>query len=166
MGDLTQQVTALLVQESGLYRDLLELLHLEKEAAVQLDLDRLQQVGRLKDELTDRLRRLGSQRQEALTELAARLAVPAEAVTLKALAQRLPETHSQHLSQLRTELLTIIQSVQEANKQNRALLAHSIDLMKGSYQLLNRLTAHNPVYARSGSVFSNGSGGRLFSGQA
>jgi flagellar biosynthesis/type III secretory pathway chaperone len=166
MGDLTQEVTALLAQESGLYRDLLELLHQEKAAAVHLDLVQLQQVGRLKEELTDRLRRLESQRREALIKLAARLEVPAETVTLKALAQRLDEPQSQQLNQLRAELLTVIQSVREVNKQNRTLLAHSIDLLKGSYQLLNRLTADNPVYARTGSVFSNGTGGRLFSGQA
>jgi flagellar biosynthesis/type III secretory pathway chaperone len=166
MGDLTQQVMALLAQESGLYRNFLELLHQEKEAAVQLDLDRLQQVGRVKDELTDRLGRLESRRQKALTEMAARLEIPVEAVTVRALAQHLDEPYSQQLRQLRAELLTIIQSVQEANKQNQALLAHSMDLLKGSYQLLNRLTADSPVYARTGSVSSSGSGGRLFSGRA
>ena len=166
MGDLTQQVMALLAQESGLYRNFLELLHQEKAAAVQLELDRLQQVGRLKDELTDRLRGLERQRQDALTELAVRLEIPAETVTVNALAQQLGEPYSHQLRQLRAELLTIIQSVQEANQQNRALLADSIDLLKGSYQLLNRLTADSPVYARTGGVLYSGSEGRLFSRRA
>ena len=165
MGDLIQQVAALLAQEIGLYRNFLELLHQEKEAAVHLDLVRLQQVGRFKEELTDRLRRMESRRRKALIKLATRMDVPAETVTLKALAERLDELHSQHLSQVRAELLTVIHSVQEANQQNRALLAHSIDLLKGSYQMLARLTADGAVYARTGSIFSNGSAGRIFSGQ-
>ena len=165
MSDLNQQLVVLLTHETGLYRELLELLNQERKAAVHRDLVQLQQVGRIKEELMDRVRRLEGQRRQALLKLAARLAVPAESVTLNALVQRLDEPHSRRLSRVRAELATVVQAVQVAIAHNRALLAHSIDLLKGSYQLLNRLTADGPVYARTGSVFSNGSGGRIFSGQ-
>ena len=165
MDDLIRQILRLLQEEAARLREFLNLLHRERDAAIRVEFFELHQVGKLKEEVVGHLRHLESRRRSSLIELAARLDIPAETVTLQELAQRMGEPHSQRLTQRRSELLALIQSVQEVNRQNRALLAHAIELLKGSYRLLDELTAESPVYARTGGISAKESLGKLFSGQ-
>jgi hypothetical protein len=57
-----------------------------------------------------------------------------------------------------------MRTLQDATRQNKFLMSHSLQLVKGSYNLLNNLTAANPLYYRSGNVQDNGQTGRLLNG--
>jgi flagellar biosynthesis/type III secretory pathway chaperone len=63
-----------------------------------------------------------------------------------------------------SELLSLIQTLQEANQQNKGLLSHSLELIQGSYNLLNNAMAASPVYYRRGDVQNNGQTGKLVCG--
>ena len=56
---------------------------------------------------------------------------------------------------------SLIQTLQEANQQNKDLLSHSLELIRGSYNLLNNAMADNPVYYRRGDVQKYGQTGKL-----
>jgi hypothetical protein len=54
--------------------------------------------------------------------------------------------------------------LQDATRQNKFLMSHSMQLIEGSYNLLNNLMAANPVYYSSGNVKNNAQTGKLLNG--
>ena len=74
------------------------------------------------------------------------------------------KSYADRLRQCSTDLVSLIQALQDATRQNKFLMSHSMQLVQGSYNLLNNLTAANPLYYRSGNVQNDGQTGKLLNG--
>ena len=69
------------------------------------------------------------------------------------------------LERCRTRLITLIAKIQAANHRNRDLFSHSLELVKGSMNLLNNLMASSPVYYRTGDIQQRGQTGKILHGE-
>jgi flagellar biosynthesis/type III secretory pathway chaperone len=161
MKHLLEKLLGLLEHAAELYQSLFAVVQQEKDAVVGLNLQQLNQACKAKDNLLLKLRILEEQREQLMDKLASELNCPPQEISLTQLSQWVEEPYAGMLRERSTDLLSLIQALQEANHQNKALLSHSLELIHGSYNLLNNVMATSPVYYRRGDVQNNGQTGKL-----
>jgi flagellar biosynthesis/type III secretory pathway chaperone len=142
MEHLLEKLFGLLEHATELYQSLFAVVQKEKDAVVGLNLQQLNEACKAKENLLLKLRILEERREQLMDKLAAVLNC---------------EPHD-------ISLLSLIQELQEANRQNKMLLSHSLELVQGSFNLLNNVMAANPVYYRSGDLHKSKQTGKLLSG--
>ena len=130
----------------------------------RLNLKQLNVTCKAKDNLLLKLRILEEQRQQVMERVAAELGCSVRELTLTRLSQQVDETYARRLRDRSTDLLALIQTLQDVTQQNKSLMSHSMQLIQGSYNLLDNLMVTNPVYHRSGDMISDKHTGRLLSG--
>ncbi|MBW2486134.1 MAG: hypothetical protein JRE72_01835, partial [Deltaproteobacteria bacterium] len=87
-----------------------------------------------------------------------------QGLTITELSLLVDELYAKRLRQRSADLLALIQDLQDATRQNKFLMSHSMQLIQGSYNLLNNLMAANPVYYQSGNVQNKAQTGKLLNG--
>ena len=73
--------------------------------------------------------------------------------------------HASRLERCRIKLIALIANIQEANQRNRDLFSHSLELVKGTMNLLNNLMASSPVYFRTGNIQQRDQTGKILHGE-
>jgi flagellar biosynthesis/type III secretory pathway chaperone len=164
MEHLLNKLIGLLEHTTELYQSLFAVVQNEKNAVVGLDLQQLNEACKAKDNLLLKLRILEEQRQQIMVRLAAEIGCSSQGLTLTQLSLLVDESYGRRLTSLSRDLLALIQSLQDATQQNKFLMSHSMQLIRGSYNLLNNLMAANPLYYRSGNVKNTDQTGKLVSG--
>jgi hypothetical protein len=161
LDELLNKFIGLLDQVSELYKALLGVLESEKKAVVDVNLKKINEAVKIKDNLLLKLRILEEQRNHLLGQLAARLACSPHDLTLRKLSHLIPDPHASRLKDCRTDLLALLTEVHRVNENNGTLFAHSLDLVRGSVNLLNNLMAASPVYYRNGNIENRDHSGKL-----
>lgn len=164
MEHLLKKLVELLEHATELYQSLFAVVEQEKDAVVGLNLQQLNQACKAKDNLLLKLRILEEQREQLMDKLASELGCSPQEISLTQLSQWVEEPYAGMLRERSTDLLLLIQTLQEANQQNKSILTHSLELIQGSYNLLNHALAASPVYYRGGDVQNNGQTGKLVCG--
>jgi len=164
MENLLKKLIGLLEHTMELYQSLFVVVRNEKNAVVGLDLQQFTEACKAKDNLLLKLRILEEQREQVMVRLATETGCAPQGLTLTQLSLLVDEPYAHRLMDLSRELLALIQSLQDATQQNKFLMAHSMRLIQGSYNLLNNLMAANPLYYRSGNVQNTDQTGKLLSG--
>jgi len=164
MEHLLNKLIGLLEHTTELYQSLFAVVQNEKNAVVGLDLQQLNEACKAKDNLLLKLRILEEQREQIMVRLAAEIGCSSQGLTLTQLSLLVDESYARRLTGLSRDLLALIQSLQDATQQNKFLMSHSMQLIRGSYNLLNNLMAANPLYYRSGNVQNTDQTGKLVSG--
>jgi flagellar biosynthesis/type III secretory pathway chaperone len=161
---LLKKLLGLLEHATELYQSLHVVVQQEKDAVVGLNLHQLNQACKSKDNLLLKLRILEEQREQLVYKLASDLNCSPQKISLTRLSEWVEEPYASMLHERSTDLLSLIQNLQAANQQNKALLSHSLELIHGSYNLLNNAIAASPVYYRKGEVQNNRQTGKLVCG--
>jgi flagellar biosynthesis/type III secretory pathway chaperone len=164
MEHLLNKLIGLLEHTAELYQSMHAVVQDEKNAVVGLDLQQLNDACKAKDNLLLKLRILEEQREQVMVRLATEIGCSQQGLTLTQLSLLVDESYARRLVDLSRDLLGLIESLQDAMQQNKFLISHSMQLIKGSYDLLNNITAANPVYYRSGNVKTTKQTGKLLSG--
>jgi len=164
MEHLIKKLIGLLEHTTELYKLLFAVVQNEKNAVVGLDLQQLNEACKAKDNLLLKLRILEEQREQIMVRLAAEIGCSPQGLTLTQLSLLVDESFARRLIDISRELLALIQSLQDATQQNKFLMSHSMQLIQGSYNLLNTLMAANPLYYRSGKMQKTHQTGKLLSG--
>ncbi|MBW2411194.1 MAG: flagellar protein FlgN [Deltaproteobacteria bacterium] len=165
LNGLLNELSGLLHQETELYGALLALMDNEKQAVIATNSEKLNEITKAKENLLLKLRILDEQRSHLLRKLADVLGQPENALSLKNLSNMVEAPHASRLRRSRTKLLSLITEVQAANSQNRALFTHSLELVRGSMNLLNNLMTSNPVYFRTGDLQQHHQTGNILHGE-
>ena len=137
----------------------------EKQAVVATNLAELNDAAKIKDNILLKLRILDEQRHHQLRLLADDLKQPVEELNLSKLARLVQAPHAARLNRLQSALVTIIGKIQQANERNRALVSHSLELVKSSVNLLNNAMASNPVYFATGDLQHSDQTGKILQGE-
>lgn len=164
MEHLLNKLIGLLAHATEIYQALLQVVQNEKDAVVGLNLKQLNEACKTKDNLLLKLRILEEQRQQVMDRVADELGCSSWGLTITQLSQQVDESYARRLLDRCTDLLALIQTLQDVTQQNKSLMSHSMQLIQGSCNLLNNLMAANPVYYRSGNVDSGDQTGRILSG--
>lgn len=152
MNSTLDQLIEILRQESGLYRSLLVVIDREKEAAVRSDVQALNQAGLDKEKLLAEIHMKDKGRARVLAHLAGEQGDAAADLTLSRISQRAAEPQAGTLRRVCQDFLSLLNQVQAANRRNQQIVEHSLQLLRGSFNMLNELTTPNTVYYRTGNI--------------
>ena len=165
MDQMIHQLLRVLEQESELYRSILTVIDKECNAAVRSDLNALTKAGEEKESILVKLRLIEEQRIRLVREMAEALGYPPRDFTITMISQLVGEPFAGWLSQAGTDLTTVLNTVKNANHRNKQLFDHSLELLRGSFNLLNELTRSDMVYYRTGNIQKNYQTGKCVNGE-
>ena len=146
--------------ETKLYQLMLATVDKEKDAAIQSDLKSLNDSGIEKEDLLHKIRRAEEQRCLVVRKLSEKLEYPYQDLTLTKISKIVDEPFANQLKQASAELKIVLNTLREENQRNKLLLEHSLELVRGSFNLLSGLMGSNKVYYRTGNIRSQTPAGK------
>jgi len=165
MDVMLDQLAQLLNREAGLYESMAAVIDKEKEAAIRTELNALVETRKEKENILLKLRIMEDQRTRIVAKMADDLGYLPHDLTLTKISQLVDDPYARRLKDCSAKLSFLIGRLQEANHNNRQLFEHSLDLLRGSFNLLSHLMETNPVYHRTGNIQNSTSTGRLVYGE-
>jgi len=165
MEPMINQLLRVLERESELYRSMLTVIDQESKGAVRSDLNALTKAGEEKENILVKLRSIEEKRIRLVREMADALGYPPRDFTLTMMSQLVGEPLAGRLSQAGTDLSTVLNTVKDANHRNKQLFEHSLELLRGSFNLLSELTQSDMVYYRSGNIQRTYQTGKCVNGE-
>jgi flagella synthesis protein FlgN len=158
------RLTRVLIQSEQAYRELLDLLQREKQAAMASDAQRLSGVVERKTDVVARLASLERQRNTQLQAIAGSMDIHGGALTLSHISRELPDQSKEQLDRLSASLRSLAVKTRRLNEENRALVAHCLHLVRGALGFFQQMLNPASVYGASGRVDKGSGSGRLLSG--
>ena len=165
MDFMINQLLGVLEGEGELYRSMLTVIGKEGKATVRSDLNALTKAGEEKENILVKLRLIEEQRIRLVREMAEALGYPPRDFTITMISQLVGEPFAGRLSQAGTELSTVLNTVKDANHRNKQLFEHSLELLRGSFNLLSELTRSDMVYYRTGNIQRTYQTGKCVNGE-
>ena len=162
---MINQLLRVLERESEFYRSMLTVIDQESKAAVRSDLNALTKAGEEKENILEKLRLIEEQRIRLVREMAEALGYPPRDFTITMISQLVGEPFAGRLSQAGTDLSTVLNTVKDANHRNKQLFEHSLELLRGSFNLLSELTRSGMVYYRTGNIQRTYQTGKCVNGE-
>ena len=154
----------LLDGEATLYRTLLSVLQEEKKAIIDANLGELGETGKKKEELLLKIRTIEEQRQIMTKDLAESLKCSPRDLTITKLADFVEAPYAVRFKRLCSDLLPLAKTIRDINDGNKALLRHSVELVRSSFAFLNNLITANTVYHSSGRMQQTNQSGKVLRG--
>jgi len=165
MDFMINQLLGVLKGESELYRSMLTVIGKESKATVRSDLNALTKAGEEKENILLKLRLIEEQRIRLVREMAEALGYPPRDFTITMISQLVGEPFAGRLSQAGTDLSTVLTTVKDENHRNKQLFEHSLELLRGSFNLLSELTRSDMVYYRTGNIQRTYQTGKCVNGE-
>jgi len=165
MEPMINQLLRVLERESELYRSMLTVIDQESKGAIRSDLNALTKAEEEKENILVKLRSIEQQRIRLVRETADALGYPLQDFTLTMMSQLVGEPLAGRLSQAGTDLSTVLNVVKDANHRNKQLFEHSLELLRGSFNLLGELAQSDMVYYRTGNIQRTYQTGKCVNGE-
>ena len=165
MDSLLDQLLSLLNQETEFYESMHSVIQKEKDAVIRSELKALNEAGKEKEHLVLKLRIVEQNRVQVVRRLAGMLGNAPQDLTLAMIVQRIGEPYASQLKECCANLALLLDRVQTQNHRNKTLFEHSLDLLRGSFNLLSELMASNTVYHRTGDIRSTKRIGQIVHGE-
>jgi len=162
---MINQLLHVLDREKEHYRSILTVIDQESKAAVRSDFNALIKSGEEKENILVKLRLIEEERIRLVREMAEALGYPPRDFTITMMSQLVGERFGGRLNQAGTDLSTVLNTVKDANYRNKQLFEHSLELIKGSFNLLSELTRSDMVYYRTGNMQRTYQTGKCVNGE-
>ena len=158
--EILEQLLDVLHRETELYQAMSSVMDKEKDAAIQSELIALNEAGIEKENILVAIGFLEDQRRELVTSLADYLNHPAQDLNLTVISQLVEEPFAGRMKQVSSDLSALLEPLQVANQRNRQLFEHSLELLRGSFNLFSELRPSSPIYHRTGAIQNTHASGR------
>ncbi len=163
--NLLDDLLAVLKEETDLHASLLTELEKEKDAIINASVKELDESRSTKENIIFKIKETGERRSHLQKRIAVSRGNADGNFTLTKLCQMIEEPYASGLRKSRSNFSELIEKVRKANRINRVLLTNSLDIVKGSLELLYNMSFSNQVYQKSGKIMTNDRGGRVLSGK-
>ncbi len=170
MENSVSQIYQVLQKLTGLHRQLLDVVRLERESLVQADLKAIEAVTNSKQTLIEEIHQTESMRLKLTMELALLWKKPCRDLTLPYIIIEIENSDVKSAAQLRSifnALTILIQRISAQNRDNLALVEQSlchVDQMKKN--ILEEATPKSNTYTQRGQKANGPSASRLISKEA
>ena len=123
-----QAIISILKEQVNTYKMLLDLLKDERKCLVDINAERIEDISKEKDTVIMRLRLLEEERQRLLTEFNNDNDIESD-ITLAELGKL---TGNSQIPELRSQLISLLQSIEEMNRFNTVLIDRSLHHVRTS----------------------------------
>jgi hypothetical protein len=157
------QLSQLMAEEAGIFRDMLAALEVEKEAALTADLDSLVDSRLAKETCVDKLKSAAGRKDRLVGQMAAAFTLPAGASTLEALLAGMADGPRGTLRALKAEITSLARTADAKNRENAVYLEQGLKMSRSSLALVETICNPQTEYKKSGLVKPGRPAGRLLS---
>jgi flagellar biosynthesis/type III secretory pathway chaperone len=126
-------IVSILIEQVKSYKILLNLLNDERKSLIEIDADRIENISKEKDTVVMRLRLLEEERQRLLAEFISDNNIENE-ISLIELGKFIGNSQ---ILELRSQLISLLQSIEEMNKFNTVLIDRSIQQVRTASSFFN-----------------------------
>jgi len=133
----TEAIKSILKEQLDGYKAFLSILQREKECLINIDMAAMEDISKEKDTAVMRLRLLEEERVRLTRKFANDNGILRD-ITLIELGEL---TEDNTLFALRSQLLSLLQSIEEMNKFNSILISRSINYLRANTNFLSSFTA-------------------------
>ncbi len=144
-----QAITSILKEQINSYKMLLDLLQRERICLVEIDAEKVEEFSKEKATILMRLRLLEEERAKLTEAFAKEMGVPGN-INLQKLREL---TGDNIFTTLRSQLKSLLQSIEEMNEFNKILIDRSIRYFKTSTRFLNSFS-YEPADKSTGALLS------------
>ncbi|WP_373497769.1 flagellar protein FlgN [Desulfococcus sp.] len=162
---LLDRFIGIVEEEAGLYARMPAILQREKRAVADADRVALSRTLAEKETLITLIQSIEEQRIEMHAAFSDILGRSRERLTLRRIAGQLPEPHASRMKAAGEKLAALIRRIQDANRTNRGLIEHHLELVQGAITFFERVRKPHQVYHRTGELKPVRTTGRVFSGK-
>jgi hypothetical protein len=161
------EIYAVLQKLTGLHRQLLDTVRIERDALVSADLKAIQEVTNAKTVLVEHVRQHESLRLRLIGALAAEWKIPAAEMTLQRMIIQVQGTDQKSAEQFRSALNALTLLIREQNEDNRVLVETSLDHVNTMKRnVLGEAQPRSNTYNKTGQSQAPASDARLISQEA
>lgn len=162
---MLNQLLDVLKRERELYQSMMTVIEIEGKAAVRSELNSILDAGKEKEQILMKIRLLEEQRIRTVREVAKTLGQPPRDLSLSVISKLVDEPFATQIKQSGADLSSVLHNVKEANHKNKQLFEHSLELLRGSFNLLSELAPSDMVYYRTGNIQRTYQTGKCVNGE-
>jgi len=156
MGDILEDLSAVLEREIDSYSDLLEAARSEQQAIIYGKLKELKLAIEAEENLIASTRALDEVRQNVVALIAKHIGCDDTNLTLKEIIERVEPEHREKLNSLRNDLQKVTKDLESVNRANAQLIKSSIEFINETvWILLHSNSNKKPVYDSTGRGHQN-----------
>ena len=157
------QLSEMMEEETGIFRDMIHALEVEKAAAIQADLDALVDSRMEKEACVDRLKATADRKARVVGRLAHALQLPTGVHAFEAILDFTENESTGPLRRLRDRITSLARVVDAKNRENATVLEQGLKITRGALALVENIGNPQTVYAKTGQVGPGRPVGRLLS---
>jgi len=157
------QLSELMAEEAGIFRNMIDALEVEKEAALKADLDALVDSRLDKEACVDRLKATATRKASVVEQVAGALQAPSGIYTFEALLEFMDTGSTGELRVIRDEISSLAKIADSKNRENATYLEHGMKMARSSLALVENICNPQTVYKNTGQVEPGRPIGRLLS---
>jgi hypothetical protein len=150
MNELLDKLTRLLLEESGLQRQLAVVGDEKQRALIESDVPAIDRSNAAEQGLLLAVGNVAGHRLRAMRDAARLFGLPEAGLTLTLLCERLPEPHRRRVRDGAAELKELMARIQRTARQNRSLTEQSLRLVRDFFQVLGGGESRGTTYTRRG----------------
>jgi hypothetical protein len=157
------QLNDLMADEAGIFKEMIQALEVEKEAAIGADLAALEDSRLEKVTCADRLKASAARRARIIKRLAGDLGAPSGVSTFEALLTYLDSGATGELRATRDEISALAEIADSKNRENAVYLEQGLKVARGTLALAENIGNPQTEYQKTGLVKTGRPTGRLLS---
>lgn len=156
-------LSELLQAEAGIFREMIEALEVEKEAAITADLEGLVDSRLDKETCAGKLQTAAGRKKQLLDRMAADLEAPAGIRTFEALLTFMGAGAQDSLRAMKADITSLARTAAAKNRENAVYLEQGLGLARNSMDLVERICNPQTEYQKTGQVRTGRPAGRVLS---
>jgi flagellar biosynthesis/type III secretory pathway chaperone len=149
---LLSELVAILDQEIELHKELLSLVHRDRELIIELCPEEIFENNKKKETVVLKIKMLEESRLLLLDRLSPHYGVSSPKLTLSKVASLAEEPYRSRLDACRSTLLALIKSIRDVNQSNSLIVKDSLHYFECSLDFLHYTSAASPTYLDSGRI--------------
>jgi hypothetical protein len=157
------QLSELMAEEAEIFRSMIAALEVEKEAALQADLDALVDSRLEKEGCVEKLKTAADRKENVVARIAGALPAPSGVYTFESLLQFMETGSTGELRAIRDEITALAKIADSKNRENAVYLDQGLKMARGSLALIENICNPQTVYKKTGQVKPGRPTGRLLS---
>ncbi len=158
---ISQELAKVLSEEIALYEKYHAHLKSDQDLMTKLLIDELETSNKAKATILLKIQALETARAQLVTKVAREKGIPEEGIRVQDICKTLSAEESKMIMELRTRLLSTIESIRELQNECQAFVSSSLTWIDGSMRQLRNLLSPAGTYNAQGRVGAPGA----FSGQ-
>ena len=152
MDTLLTELITILDKEIELHKQLLSLLHKERELLVDLSTEEIFENNKKKETCTLKIKMLEESRLSLVEKLSQHYEIPFKELTLSKIVSLVKEPYRSALNTSRSTLIALTSSTKEINHNNCLIVRDFLYYFKRSLDFLYHASSASPTYVDNGKI--------------